>query len=146
MEGGNPEVSSRCQLSQTRQHSPLAVSRVTHTVAQAIICGHVSENSKMPSVQLTIPHQLGQEEALARLKGFLGKVKQRYQTQVSDLHETWTDNVVQFGFKTYGFTVSGQMTVEPADVRFDAKVPMAAMMFKGKIEQTLRDEISRVLA
>jgi hypothetical protein len=100
----------------------------------------------MPSVQLTIPHQLGQEEALTRLKGFLGKVKQRYQTQVSDLQETWTDNVVEFGFKTYGFAVSGQMAVEPADVRFDAKIPMAAMMFKGKIEQTLRDEINRVLA
>jgi len=100
----------------------------------------------MPSVQVTIPHQLGQEEALARLKRFLTKVKNRYETQVSDLTETWADNVVQFGFKTYGFTVSGQMTVEPADVRFDAKVPLAAMMFKGKIEQTLRDEIARVLA
>jgi len=104
------------------------------------------EKSTMPSVQLTIPHQLGQEEALTRLKGFLGKVKHRYQTQVSDLQETWTDNTVQFGFKTYGFTVSGQMAVEPADVRFDAKIPLAAMMFKGKIEQTLRDEINRVLA
>ena len=100
----------------------------------------------MPSVQLTIPHQLGQEEALARLKRLLTKVKNRYQTQVSDLQETWTDNVVQFGFKTYGFTVAGQMTVGPTDVRFDAKVPMAAMMFKGKIEQTLRDEIARALA
>jgi Putative polyhydroxyalkanoic acid system protein (PHA_gran_rgn) len=100
----------------------------------------------MPSVQLTIPHQLGQEEALARLKGLLAKVKNRYQNQISDLQESWNDNVVDFSFKTYGFGISGQMAVEPADVRFDAKVPMAAMMFKGKIEQTLRDEITRVLS
>ncbi|HEX3997826.1 MAG TPA: polyhydroxyalkanoic acid system family protein [Pirellulales bacterium] len=99
----------------------------------------------MPSVQLTIPHHLSQEEALERLKGLLAKVKARYQNQVSDLEETWTDNVVQFGFKTYGFTIAGSMRVEPSEVRFDAKVPMAAMMFKGKIEQTLRDEITRVL-
>jgi hypothetical protein len=104
------------------------------------------EKSTMPALQLIIPHRLGQEEALVRLKNLLGKVKQRYQTQVGDLQETWTENVVQFGFKTYGFAVSGQMAVEPSDVRFDAKIPMAAMMFKGKIEQTLRDEINRVLA
>lgn len=100
----------------------------------------------MPSVQLTIPHKLGQEEALARLKTLLAKVKSRYQNQVSDLEESWNENVVQFSFKTYGFNVSGSMTVDPADVRFDAKVPMAAMMFKGKIEQTLRDEITKVLS
>lgn len=100
----------------------------------------------MPSVQLTIPHQLGQAEALSRLQGLLAKVKNRYQNQVSDLKETWNDNVVQFSFTTYGFNVAGQMTVEPADVRFDAKVPMAAMMFKGKIEQTLREEITRALS
>ena len=88
----------------------------------------------------------GRKKRVCASRASLGKVKHRYQNQVSDLQETWTDNSVHFGFKTYGFTVSGQMAVEPAEVRFDAKIPLAAMMFKGKIEQTLRDEINRVLA
>ena len=79
------------------------------------------------------------------MKTLLAKVKS-YQNQVNDLEESWSDNIVQFSFKTYGFSVAGNMTVEPDDVRFDAKVPMAAMMFKGKIEQTLRDEITKVLS
>jgi putative polyhydroxyalkanoic acid system protein len=99
----------------------------------------------MPSLKITVPHQLGQEEAVMRLKGFLAKVKERYQNQLSDLQETWTDNKLDFAFKTYGFTIKGSMVVEPADVLFEGQIPFAAMMFKGKIEQTLRDEITRVL-
>ena len=99
----------------------------------------------MPSAKLTIPHQLGQEEAAKRIRGFMEKVKQRYQNQVSDLAEQWTDDRLDFSFKTYGFNIKGQMHVEPAEVRFEAQIPLAAMMFKGKIEQTIRDEMTRVL-
>ncbi len=99
----------------------------------------------MPSLKITVPHQLGQAEAVMRLKGFLAKVKERYQNQVSDLEETWSDNTLDFGFKTYGFQIKGRMVVEPAEVQFEGQIPFAAMMFKGKIEQTIRDEINRVL-
>ena len=100
----------------------------------------------MPSVKLTVPHELGQEEATQRIRGFLEKVKHRYQNQVSDLEEQWTDNVLAFSFKTYGFNIKGQMAVEPADVRFEGQIPLAAMLFKGKIEQTLREEMTRLLS
>ncbi len=99
----------------------------------------------MPSLKVTVPHPLGQDEAIHRLKGFLEKVKQRYQNQVSDLEESWTSNALDFAFKTYGFHVKGRMIVDPADVKFEGQIPFAAMMFKGKIEQTIRDEINRVL-
>ena len=99
----------------------------------------------MPSLKLTVPHQLGQEEAAGRLKGFLAKVKQRYQNQVSDLQENWVDNALDFSFKTYGFQIKGRMVVDPADVKFEGQIPFAAMMFKGKIEQTIRDEMNRLL-
>jgi hypothetical protein len=94
---------------------------------------------------MNVPHQLGQEEAVSRLKGFFEKVKQRYQNQVSDLQETWVENALDFAFKTYGFHIKGRMAVEPSDVKFEGQIPFAAMMFKGKIEQTIRDEIHRVL-
>jgi hypothetical protein len=99
----------------------------------------------MPSLKIDVPHQLGPEEAAVRLKGFLAKVKERYQNQVSDLQETWTGNRLDFAFKTYGFHIKGSMLVEAAHVLFEGQIPFAAMMFKGKIEQTLREEINRVL-
>ena len=100
----------------------------------------------MPSMTLAVPHQLGQEGATDRLKHFLEKVKRHYSGQVSDLSENWTDNLLQFGFTTYGFRIDGKLTVEPAQIVIDGQLPFAAMMFKGKIEQSIRSELTKLLA
>jgi putative polyhydroxyalkanoic acid system protein len=100
----------------------------------------------MPSLKLSVPHQLGQEAAETRIKTFLEKVRNKYESQVSDLQQSWTDNVLNFAFKTYGFAVKGSMAVEPNEVRFEGVIPFAALMFKGKIEQTLREEMTRLLS
>jgi hypothetical protein len=100
----------------------------------------------MPSLKLAFPHQLGQPEAVARLKNLLTRVKDKYQDQVSDLKESWNENTLTFSFSTYGFKVGGDIVVEPSEVRLDGQIPFAAMMFKGKIENALRDQLERELA
>jgi Putative polyhydroxyalkanoic acid system protein (PHA_gran_rgn) len=99
----------------------------------------------MPSLKLAFPHQLGQPEAVARLKNLLTRVKEKYQDQVSDLKESWNENTLTFGFSTYGFKVTGDVVVEPSEVRLDGQIPFAAMMFKGKIENALRDAMEKEL-
>jgi hypothetical protein len=99
----------------------------------------------MPTLSINVPHSLGQPEAVTRLKSFLDRVKQRYQDKVSDLQETWQDNRLNYGFTTYGFNIKGDLTIEPSDVRVVGNLPFAAMMFKGQIEKTIRDELARVL-
>jgi hypothetical protein len=100
----------------------------------------------MPSLKLDFPHNLGQQEAVDRLKTLLTKVKNKYQDQVSDLQESWTDNTLTFGFSTYGFKIGGNVVVEPNEVKLDGQIPFAAMMFKGKIESALRDQLAKELA
>jgi hypothetical protein len=100
----------------------------------------------MPSLKLEFPHNLGQQEAIDRLKTLLTKVKNKYQDQVSDLQESWTDNTLTFGFSTYGFKIGGNVVVEPDEVKLDGQIPFAAMMFKGKIESALRDQLAKELA
>lgn len=100
----------------------------------------------MPSVSLSQPHALGKDEALNRLKTFLAKVKERHQDKVSNLQEDWQDNKLAYSFSTYGFNIKGDVVVDEGEVRLNSQLPMAAMMFKGKIEQTIRDELNRVLA
>jgi len=99
----------------------------------------------MPSVSMTVPHAMGQEQATERLKGFLDLVKDRYQDKVSDLTQSWQDNKLTFGFSTFGFKISGDMNVEPTEVKLNATIPFAAMIFKGQIEQALRGELTKVL-
>lgn len=100
----------------------------------------------MPALKMNFPHQLGRDEALSRLKGLLEKVKQRHGDKVSNLQESWVDNVLNFGFSTYGFNVQGNVNVEDNEVKLDGQIPFAAMMFKGKIEQELRETMNKVLA
>jgi hypothetical protein len=100
----------------------------------------------MPSLKLTFPHQLGQPEAVARLKNLLTRVKEKYQEQVSDLQEAWNGNMLNFSFSTYGFKVSGDVIVQPTEVQLDGQIPVAAMMFKGKIENAIRDQLAKELA
>ncbi len=100
----------------------------------------------MPALKMSFPHQLDRQTAMERLKDRLDKIKGRYGGQISNLRESWVDNVLDFGFTTYGFAVQGNMTVEDQEVRLDGQIPFAAMMFKGKIEQALREQMTKVLA
>ena len=45
-----------------------------------------------------------------------------------------------------GMAVSGRVAVGPEKVKLDADLPLAAMFFKGAIEDRLRQEVGRVLA
>jgi len=100
----------------------------------------------MPSIKMNVPHQLSQDEASSRLKGFLTKVRNRYEGQVSDVVENWVGDALQFAFSTFGMTIQGNLAVEQNEVRLEGQIPLRALMFKGKIEQTIRDEITKVLA
>ena len=100
----------------------------------------------MPSLKMAVPHQLSQEEAMSRIQRFMERVRERYKDHVSDTEESWAGNLFNFGFKTHGMNVKGNMAVEPSEVKIDGQIPFAAMMFKGKIEQTIRDELTRLLS
>jgi hypothetical protein len=100
----------------------------------------------MPSLTITTPHALGTEEATARLKTFFQKLKERHSDKMSNMQEQWQDNRLEYGFSTYGFNIKGDVVVEANEVKVNGALPFAAMMFKGKIEQTVREELEKLLA
>jgi Putative polyhydroxyalkanoic acid system protein (PHA_gran_rgn) len=100
----------------------------------------------MPSLSIATPHSLGMEVATERLKKFFEKLKARHQDKVSNLEEQWHDNRLDYSFSTYGFAIKGELTVEANEVKVNGSLPFAAMMFKGKIEQSVREELEKLLA
>jgi hypothetical protein len=95
---------------------------------------------------MSFPHQLGRQAAQERLQSRLIKLKERHGDKFSNLRESWADNVLDFGFTTFGFKIQGKVTVEDNALNLDGQIPFAALMFKGKIEQELRDQMTRLLA
>ena len=100
----------------------------------------------MPSFNTEVPHQLGKDQAIDRLKSFLDMVAERYKDQVSNLEGNWNDNVLDFDLTTYGFKIAGTLIVEEEEARLAGKLPMAAMVFRGKIEQSIGDELRKALS
>lgn len=99
----------------------------------------------MPKITISVPHQLGQQEASERLQRFVTRLKEKHQDQVSNLEEEWSGNTLKFRFKTFGFQFQGTGNVSENDATLDVDIPFAAMMFKGKIESEMRDTLNRVL-
>jgi putative polyhydroxyalkanoate system protein len=102
--------------------------------------------SIMPSLTISVPHSLGADEAAARLKNFFEKLKEQYQDKMSNLEQQWNGNKLDYSFSTFGFNIKGDLNVEPGEVKVNGSLPFAAMMFKGKIEQSVREQLEKLLA
>lgn len=100
----------------------------------------------MPKSTVTVPHQLGKDEALERIKTILVKAKEQYGDRITDLQETWNDQGGTFSFRAMGFKISGSLDVTDNDVKINGDYPFAAIPFKGTIEATLRERAERLLA
>jgi hypothetical protein len=95
---------------------------------------------------ISIPHRLGREAALARVQRFLEDLRQSYSHEISDLCGQWDDNQLDFSFAARGLTVQGRLVVEESFVRVAGPLPLAALFFRGRIEQTIRQELEKLLA
>lgn len=100
----------------------------------------------MPKLSLEVSHVLGQEEAARRLKEKFAAARAEHQGHVSDFQEQWVDHTFTFAFRALGMAVSGTVAAEDDRIRLDANLPLAAMLFKGPIEERIRQEVGQMLA
>lgn len=99
----------------------------------------------MSNIQFTVPHQLPQEEALTRIKNLLSQTAQEHSDKIKNLRETWNGNTGHFSFSAMGYDISGELTVNPADVHINAKVPFTVSLFKGTITKMIEERASQLL-
>jgi len=100
----------------------------------------------MPKMTFTVPYSIDQAAAIEKLKSFVPAIKQRYGGQVSNVTEEWVGDILKFAFTTFGFTIKGDLDVQPNQVVLDGELPFAAMMFKGKIESEFKENLAKLLA
>ena len=100
----------------------------------------------MANLDVEIPHNLTQEEAIERIKKLLGEIKRKHGDRISDLKENWEGNVGDFSFTAQGFDISGNLEVDSSTVKLTGKIPLALSLFKGQISKTIYEEGSRILS
>lgn len=99
----------------------------------------------MPKIELNIPHKLTQSEALTRIQTFLPQLKAQHSDKIKDLEESWNGSTGEFSFKILGFKVSGTLQVGEDFVLIKGELPFAALLFKGQIEETIKEEAIKLL-
>jgi len=100
----------------------------------------------MPSLAITVPHTLEPQEAADRLKRLIEQVKAQYGSHLSELHEEWDGQKGNFRVGAMGFKSTGTVEVRPNEVHIQGSLPFAAVMFKGKIEDAIRQQVEQRLA
>jgi uncharacterized phage protein gp47/JayE len=92
----------------------------------------------MSNMNISIPHNLSQDEALKRIKDAIAQTKTQHSGNIKDLQENWNGNVGTFSGSAMGQAVSVTVTVNASEVVLDLELPFAATFFKGKIEADIR--------
>ena len=100
----------------------------------------------MASLNMNVPHRLSRDEATSRIKKMLTDVKEKNADSISDLKESWNNNVGTFSFKAKGFAISGTLTVKEKEIVLDGTIPFAASLFKGKIKEVITEEATKLLS
>jgi hypothetical protein len=104
----------------------------------------LSKEIVVPKLNMEVPHALTADEAKNRLQKKAEFMQGSYGDQVKDMTQSWDGNTLNFGFKTLGMRFDGNLAVEDNKVVLNGDLPFAAMMFKGKIESEIRQQLERI--
>ena len=99
----------------------------------------------MPKFNFEIPHPLSVADAKDRLDRFIEGLEAKLGDSVKNLERNWEGDSLLFGFRTFGINISGKMDVEEDRVKVEGDLPLSAMMFKGKIESEIKENLQRLL-
>lgn len=86
---------------------------------------------------VSIPHKLGREEAMRRLKGGLARAAASVPVLQVD-EERWEDNRMFFRVRAIGQAASGQIDVGDDRVRLEVMLPWLLQRFALAAQQAIR--------
>lgn len=87
---------------------------------------------------VSVPHQLGREEAVRRLKDGLRWAREKYGAVVSIQQEDWTGNHLAFRVAVLGQAASGLIDVSDTDVTLSVELPWLLARFAEKAQTMLQ--------
>jgi hypothetical protein len=94
---------------------------------------------------LTIPHRLGKDEAVRRLKTGLSGVRTNFGHVFSVQEETWTGDHLQFRVSALGQVAAGTIEVTETTVHLEVMLPWLLAQLAEKLQPLLRREGSLML-
>jgi hypothetical protein len=104
----------------------IAIYRWTATMSEALV--------------VSIPHRLGKQEAVRRLRTGLENARSNYARFLAIEEEIWDGDSVQFRVRALGQTANGKVDVLDDHVRLEVMLPWLLAKFAETIAPALRKE------
>ena len=86
---------------------------------------------------ISLPHQLGQKEAVRRIQSGLNGVRQKYSALISFDEETWADNRVTLRVRSVGQTAAAIIDIMEDHVRLEVTLPWLLHKFAQVVQKTI---------
>ena len=89
---------------------------------------------------VSIPHRLGRDEAVRRIKSGLRTAQEKFGQFFSLQEEVWTDNRLQFRVSALAQTASGTIDVFDDHVRLEVVLPWLLAKIAEAVQPAIRKE------
>ena len=89
---------------------------------------------------VSIPHHLGREEALRRIKSGISTARTNYASFLAIHEETWTGDRLAFNISALGQSASGLIDVADDHVRLEVTLPWLLAKLAEKFTPAIRKE------
>ena len=89
---------------------------------------------------VSIPHRLGRQEAVRRLKNGLGRARTDFGHLMTIEEESWTGDRVAFRLRALGQAASGVIDVQEDHLRLEVSLPWLLAKLSEKLIPTIRKE------
>ena len=100
----------------------------------------------MPTMRVSVKHDLGKEAALERAKNLLEVLQRQYAAYLADVKGEWAGDVLTFSFSAVGLPTHGTGKVGDSEIVLSGELPPPAFVLRGRIEQIITDELKKLVA
>lgn len=91
-------------------------------------------------MRIAVPHNTTKEIARAKVDQRLGALLGQFGHQAEEMEHEWLGDMLRFKGKAKGLKVEGTVEVTDAAIIIDARLPLIAMAFEGRIRETVQKE------
>lgn len=89
---------------------------------------------------VTVPHNLGKEEARRRLQGGVGQLHAQFGDKIGRIEDSWTGDRMDFGIVALGQRVEGHLEVAEDSVRVEVKLPWLLSLVAEKAKALIEKQ------
>ena len=97
------------------------------------------------TIDVSIPHRLGRDEARTRLKDGAQRLRTQFGGQAANVEEHWQDYHADFKFTAMGQSITGRMDVEDDAIKLSVVLRWMLAMIADKIRGKIQDEGRKLL-